>query len=255
MLVDAAQSVPHLPTDVQALDCDFLAFSGHKMLGPSGVGVLYGRRELLDAMPPFLGGGSMIRRVHARRLRAGRAAGQVRSRHAADRAGHRPGRGDRLSRTRSALDAIHAHEQQLCAQAHEVLAGDRRRAIPRARARARKRASSASRSTASTPTTSPNCSTATASPCGPATTARMPLHKRLGITASTRASFYFYNTPDEVDRLGTGLAEIKQFFSRRNGRPAKRLRSAVARRMKLRTGQRRGCGRALDELLGDESSG
>ena len=63
VLVDAAQSVPHPATDVQALGVDFLAFSGHKMLGPSGVGVLYGRRELLEAMPPFLGGGSMIRRV------------------------------------------------------------------------------------------------------------------------------------------------------------------------------------------------
>ena len=63
VLVDAAQSVPHQKTDVQALDGDFLAFSGHKMLGPSGVGVLYGKRELLEAMPPFLGGGSMIRRV------------------------------------------------------------------------------------------------------------------------------------------------------------------------------------------------
>ena len=63
VLVDAAQSVPHLPTNVQALDADFLAFSGHKMLGPTGIGVLYGREELLDAMPPFLGGGSMINRV------------------------------------------------------------------------------------------------------------------------------------------------------------------------------------------------
>ena len=63
VLVDAAQSVPHMATDVQALDVDFLVFSGHKMLGPSGVGILYGRRELLEAMPPFLGGGSMIRRV------------------------------------------------------------------------------------------------------------------------------------------------------------------------------------------------
>ncbi|MBL9094263.1 MAG: aminotransferase class V-fold PLP-dependent enzyme, partial [Planctomycetaceae bacterium] len=63
VLVDAAQSVPHMATDVQALDCDFLAFSGHKMLGPSGVGILYGKRALLEEMPPFLGGGSMIRRV------------------------------------------------------------------------------------------------------------------------------------------------------------------------------------------------
>ena len=64
VLLDAAQSVPHLPVDVRDVDCDFLAFSGHKMLGPSGIGVLWGRRELLEAMPPFLGGGDMIREVH-----------------------------------------------------------------------------------------------------------------------------------------------------------------------------------------------
>jgi cysteine desulfurase/selenocysteine lyase len=64
VLLDAAQSVPHLPVDVRDLDCDFLAFSGHKMLGPSGIGVLWGRGELLEAMPPFLGGGDMIREVH-----------------------------------------------------------------------------------------------------------------------------------------------------------------------------------------------
>ena len=63
LLVDGAQSVPHMPVDVQQLDCDFFAFSAHKMLGPTGVGVLYARRELLEAMAPFLGGGEMIRRV------------------------------------------------------------------------------------------------------------------------------------------------------------------------------------------------
>ena len=61
-LVDAAQSVPHQPVNVQELGCDFLAFSAHKMLGPTGVGVLWARQELLEAMPPFLGGGSMIGR-------------------------------------------------------------------------------------------------------------------------------------------------------------------------------------------------
>jgi cysteine desulfurase/selenocysteine lyase len=66
VLVDGAQSVPHLPVDVRALDCDFLAFSGHKMAGPMGVGALYGRRALLEAMPPFLYGGSMIRKVGLR---------------------------------------------------------------------------------------------------------------------------------------------------------------------------------------------
>src|SRR5215216_1860213 len=63
VLVDGAQSVPHLPVDVQALDLDFLAFSGHKMLGPMGSGVLYGKKRLLEAMPPFMGGGGMIRKV------------------------------------------------------------------------------------------------------------------------------------------------------------------------------------------------
>ncbi len=66
VLLDAAQSVPHLPVDVQDLDIDFLAFSGHKMLGPTGIGVLYGKRALLEAMPPFMGGGDMIRSVHLR---------------------------------------------------------------------------------------------------------------------------------------------------------------------------------------------
>ncbi|MBV9613893.1 MAG: SufS family cysteine desulfurase, partial [Ktedonobacteraceae bacterium] len=66
VLVDAAQSVPHFPVDVQALDVDFLCFSSHKMLGPTGIGVLYGKRDLLEAMPPFMGGGDMIRKVSLR---------------------------------------------------------------------------------------------------------------------------------------------------------------------------------------------
>ncbi len=66
VLVDAAQSVPHMPVDVREMDCDFLAFSGHKMLGPTGIGVLYGKKELLEEMNPFLSGGDMIREVHLR---------------------------------------------------------------------------------------------------------------------------------------------------------------------------------------------
>jgi cysteine desulfurase/selenocysteine lyase len=67
VLVDGAQAVPHLPVDVQAIGCDFYVFSGHKALAPTGSGVLWGRRELLEAMPPFMGGGDMIREVHLRR--------------------------------------------------------------------------------------------------------------------------------------------------------------------------------------------
>ncbi|HET7638402.1 MAG TPA: aminotransferase class V-fold PLP-dependent enzyme, partial [Ktedonobacteraceae bacterium] len=66
VLLDAAQSVPHMPVAVQALDVEFLCFSGHKMLGPTGIGVLYGKRNLLEAMPPFMGGGDMIRTVSLR---------------------------------------------------------------------------------------------------------------------------------------------------------------------------------------------
>src|SRR5216684_870344 len=66
VLLDAAQSVPHMPVDVQALDVDFLAASGHKMCGPTGIGFLYGKRALLEAMPPFLTGGDMIRQVQYR---------------------------------------------------------------------------------------------------------------------------------------------------------------------------------------------
>ncbi|TMI51577.1 aminotransferase class V-fold PLP-dependent enzyme, partial [Candidatus Bathyarchaeota archaeon] len=64
VLVDAAQSVPHMPVDVQDLDCDFLAFSGHKMCGPTGIGILYAKKSILQAMPPYHGGGEMIREVH-----------------------------------------------------------------------------------------------------------------------------------------------------------------------------------------------
>jgi cysteine desulfurase/selenocysteine lyase len=64
MMIDAAQSVPHMRVDVQDLDCDFMAFSAHKMLGPTGVGILYAKREILEEMPPFIGGGDMIKEVH-----------------------------------------------------------------------------------------------------------------------------------------------------------------------------------------------
>ena len=89
VLVDGAQSVPHMPVDVQDLDCDFLAFSAHKMLGPTGVGVLYGKRDLLDAMDPFLGGGEMIMRVTYESSTYADAAAQVRGRHAEHRRRHR----------------------------------------------------------------------------------------------------------------------------------------------------------------------
>jgi cysteine desulfurase/selenocysteine lyase len=121
VLVDGAQSVPHQKTDVVALDLDFLAFSGHKMLGPSGVGVLYGRRELLETMPPFLGGGSMIRRVQLEGFEPGDLPWKF-------EAGTPPivpaiGLGAAIDYLNAiGLEAIHRHERLLTQRAHEVLA-------------------------------------------------------------------------------------------------------------------------------------
>ena len=170
VLVDGAQSVPHQTTDVAALDADFLAFSGHKMLGPSGVGVLYGKRELLEAMPPFLGGGSMIRRVTLEGFEPADLPAKF-------EAGTPPivpaiGLGaaiDYLNRV--GLEAIARHERRLTRAGPRGAAADRRACGSSGRRRSTRRASSVSPSTASTPTTWPRCSTATGSPSAPATTA------------------------------------------------------------------------------------
>ena len=92
VLIDGAQAVPHLKVDVQAIGCDFYVFSGHKTLGPTGSGVLWGRRELLEAMPPFMGGGDMIREVHLRRSEWNEHPLEVRGGHAGHRGPDRAGR-------------------------------------------------------------------------------------------------------------------------------------------------------------------
>ena len=213
VLVDAAQSAPHQQTDVQQLDADFLAFSGHKLMGPSGVGILYGRRELLEAMPPFLGGGSMIRRVRLDGFEPADLPAKF-------EAGTPPivpaiGLGSAIDYiNRIGLDAIHEHERLLCTRAHEVLeavggvhflgpAPDKKAGIVSFTlegvhahdiAQLLDRHGIAVRA-------GHHCT--------------MPLHKRLGINASARASFYCYNTLAEVEKLGEALAEIKQMFRRK----------------------------------------
>jgi cysteine desulfurase/selenocysteine lyase len=212
MLVDAAQSVPHEATDVQTIDCDFLSFSGHKMLGPSGIGVLYGREELLDAMPPYQGGGGMIGTVTTETFTTAELPAKF-------EAGTPPiveaiGLGAAIAYLEQVgMDRLHAYEQKLTRRAHELLkelggvrflgpapedkAGivsftvegvhahdvaqllDRRGVAVRA---------------------GHHCT--------------MPLHTRLKITASARASFYFYNTLEEVERLASALGEAKKKFKR-----------------------------------------
>ena len=213
VLVDAAQSVPHQRTDVARLDADFVAFSGHKMLGPSGVGVLYGRRELLDAMPPFMGGGSMIRRVTTDGFEPAELPAKF-------EAGTPPivpaiGLGAAIDYLQSVgLEAIGAQERRLCRQAHEVLAsiGGVRLLGPdpshkggivsftMERIHAHDIAQLLDRQ---------GVAVRAGHHCA------MPLHKRLGIAASTRASFYFYNTPDEVEKLAQALQETKRIFRRK----------------------------------------
>ena len=121
VVVDGAQSVPHMPVDVQALDADFLAFSGHKMLGPMGSGVLYGKLALLEAMPPFMGGGGMIRKVSLERTRLRGRAGPVRSRHAGGRRRHRAWAQRSSTCKQSAWTAMREHERALTSHALERL--------------------------------------------------------------------------------------------------------------------------------------
>jgi cysteine desulfurase/selenocysteine lyase len=212
VLVDAAQSAPHLPTDVRAWGADFVAFSGHKLLAPSGVGVLYGRRELLEAMPPFLGGGSMIRRVKLE----GFEPAELPARFEAGTPPIVPAIGlgaaiDYLSRV--SLAAVAEHEQQLTQRAHQVLAE-----IPGVRLFGPAPERKAGIVSFSVQGIHAHDVAQLLDRHGIAVRAghhcAMPLHARLGVAATTRASFYFYNLPEEVDLLGEALRDIRRVFRR-----------------------------------------
>jgi cysteine desulfurase/selenocysteine lyase len=210
VLVDAAQSVPHQVTDVQATGADFLAFSGHKMLGPTGVGVLWGRASLLDRMPPFLGGGSMIRRVRLDGFEPAELPAKF-------EAGTPPivpaiGLGTAIDYLNAiGLDAIHEHEQRLAARAHELLTdlGGVRFLGPAPEHKAGIVSFTFDKIHA-------HDIAQLLDRHGVAVRAghhcAMPLHKRLGINASARASFYFYNTLEEVERLASALADCRRVF-------------------------------------------
>jgi cysteine desulfurase/selenocysteine lyase len=211
-LIDAAQSAPHQITDVQKLGCDFLAFSGHKMLGPSGIGVLYGRRELLDKMPPFMGGGSMIRRVSLE----GFEPAELPAKFEAGTPAIVPAIGlgaaiDYLQEI--GLDAIHAHEAQLTQFAHQ-----RMREIGGIKILGPQPSQKAGIVSFVVDGVHAHDVAQLLDRHGIAIRAghhcAMPLHKRLGVTASNRASFYFYNTTAEVDALADALADVQKKLSR-----------------------------------------
>ena len=137
VLIDGAQAAPHLPVDVQALDCDFYAFSGHKVFGPTGIGVLYGKTQLLEAMPPYQGGGDMIHSVTFEKTTYNDLPNKFEAGTPQHRRRHRPGRGDRLSCQHRPATRIAAHEHELLVYATSALSADSRRAHHRHRARTR----------------------------------------------------------------------------------------------------------------------
>jgi cysteine desulfurase/selenocysteine lyase len=208
-LVDAAQSAGHMPVDVQAIGCDFLAFSGHKICGPTGIGVLYGRKELLEAMPPWHGGGEMILEVEyhktlykpaPHRFEAGTPdiSGPIGLHAAMDYL-------DAIGR-----ENIWRHDQELAGYAYEQLAG-----IEGIRLLGPKRGRAGLVSFLLDDVHAHDVVTF-ADQRGVALRGghhcTQPLMKKLGVPSTARASFYFYNTRAEVDRLVEVLKETQKFF-------------------------------------------
>ena len=210
-LVDGAQSVPHLPVDVQALDVDFLAFSAHKMLGPTGIGALYAKTKLLESMPPFLGGGDMIKTVHLRsfspndiphKFEAGTPA-----------IAEAIGFGAAVEYlTGIGMDAVAAHEQEMIAYALERL-----EEIPGVQVLGPVAEKKGGVAAFTLEGVHPHDVAQILDTYGVAVRAghhcAQPLHEKFGIQATTRASFYIYSLKEEVDKLVKGIYQVKKIFN------------------------------------------
>jgi len=212
VLLDGAQAVPHMPVDVAATGADFYGFTGHKVCGPTGIGVLWARRELLEEMPPFLGGGEMIESVWMDRTTFAPPPHKF-------EAGTMPiaqavGLGaaiDYLSEV--GLDAVRAHELGLIEHALDVLGQIERLRILGP-------TESADRGSAISFTVGgvhPHDVSQVLDDLGIAVRAghhcAWPLHRAFGVRASTRASFYLYNLREEVDALADGIRQAQRFFA------------------------------------------
>ena len=241
VLIDGAQSTPHMKIDVQELDCDFFAFSGHKIYGPTGIGVLYGKEQWLDRIPPYMGGGEMIKTVSFEQDHLQRPALQVRGRHARLCGLHRPGPRPRLRlfhRLRCHRSP-RARPHGLRPPAHGRDRGhDHLR--PEGHRGARRRHQFPGRDQLQTPSNSPlrgNPSPASPFKGGLEGSGSFihhldmgtlldrlgiairtghhcaePLMHRLGIEGTCRASFALYNTREDVDALVAGIRRVKQMF-------------------------------------------
>jgi cysteine desulfurase / selenocysteine lyase len=210
VLIDGAQAVPHLPVDVAALDCDFYVFSGHKLFGPTGIGVLYGKAGLLDAMPPYQGGGDMIRSVTFEKttfndlpykFEAGtpHIAGAI-------------GLGAAIDYVKGVgLKAVAAYERELLTYAEQALASV---AELRIVGTASEKASVLSfvmkgihPHDIGTILDREGIAIRAGHHCA------MPVMQRFGVAATARASLAFYNTRAEIDALVNGLAKVREVFS------------------------------------------
>ena len=213
VVVDASQYVPHLATDVQAMGADFVAFTGHKMLGPTGIGVLWGRESLLDAMPPFLGGGDMIRDVRLDGFTPNELPWKF-------EAGTPPiaeavGLGAAVDYLEQlGMPAVRQHEIDLVGYALRTLAdryGDDLTVYgPRDPAERGGVVSFSYRDI------HPHDVSQVLDQSGVCVRAghhcAKPLMRRLGVAATARASFYVYNDEHDVDALGDALARASEFF-------------------------------------------
>ncbi len=210
-LVDAAQSVPHLPVDVQALDADFLAFSAHKMLGPTGIGALYGKRELLEGMPPFLGGGDMIKRVGLREFSVNSIPHKFEAGTPAITEAVGFGAAvDYLSEI--GMEAVAAHEREIVAYALERLAE-----IPGVRVLGPSAEHRGAVLSFTVDDLHAHDIAQILDMDGIAVRAghhcAQPLHEKFGLASTARASFYVYNTLNEVDALAAGIYKVKEMFA------------------------------------------
>ena len=207
VLVDAAQSAPHMPIDVQQLDCDFLAFSGHKMYGPTGIGVLYGKDEWLDSLPPYQGGGEMIDRVSWEKTTFERLPFKFEAGTPDYVATH--GLATAINYLRSiGLDAIEAHEQELATYCREQL-----QTIEGITIYGNAPSGPISFNVGDihhldigTLLDRLGIAVRTGHHCA------QPLMTRLGIQGTVRASFALYNTKEEIDIFVAGLRRVVQMF-------------------------------------------
>ncbi len=210
VLIDGAQSVPHFTVDVQALDADFLVFSGHKMCGPTGVGVLYGKRDLLEEMPPFLGGGDMIKKVELRSFKANSIPHKFEA--GTPAIAEAIGLGAAVDYLQEVgMDEIAAQEQVVVNYAIERLSE-----VPGVEVYGPEGKDRGGVTAFNMEGVHAHDVAQILDGDGIAVRAghhcAMPLHDKLGIPASTRASYYLYNSIEDVDKLIASLYRVKEIF-------------------------------------------